>query len=68
MTANAAANGCLLTRALKTARFRRSPISASAEAHRMPGSEPHIAKSTHWRNAWLGREDSNLRMAESKSA
>jgi hypothetical protein len=33
----------------------------------MRGSAPHLAKSPNSENAWLGREDSNLRMAESKS-
>ena len=33
----------------------------------MRGSAPHMAKSPNSENAWLGREDSNLRMAESKS-
>ena len=68
--------GPLRTRKLETGRakslspdrFRRSPISAPAEARRMRGSPPRVTKSAHWRNAWLGREDSNLRMAESKSA
>ena len=48
--------------------FRRSPISAPAEARGIRGSARHAARSPNSTNAWLGREDSNLRMAESKSA
>jgi hypothetical protein len=49
-------------------RSGRSPISASAKAHGMRAFAPVTAKSHNSGNAWLGREDSNLRMAESKSA
>jgi hypothetical protein len=47
---------------------KRSPISAPAKARRMPALSGSQAKSPNSENAWLGREDSNLRMAESKSA
>ena len=48
--------------------FRRSPISTAAKAGGMRAFAPVMTKSPISGNAWLGREDSNLRMAESKSA
>src|SRR5580693_7796777 len=58
-------------RALKTAATRPVPSVSNFRVRRGPqnaGSAPHMAKSPNSENAWLGREDSNLRMAESKSA
>ena len=45
-----------------------SAVSASSKPRRTPASVGKLALSADLRNAWLGREDSNLRMAESKSA
>ena len=51
----------------KTARCQ-SPKSAPAKPHGMRAFERLAAGSRDSQYAWLGREDSNLRMAESKSA
>ena len=53
---------------LQETHSRRSPISASTKARGMRAYAPVMAKSPNSGTAWLGREDSNLRMAESKSA
>ena len=44
----------------------QSPRRQRPAEHAAPA--PHTAKAADLPNAWLGREDSNLRMAESKSA
>jgi len=43
-------------------------IGVATLHHTLRASAPVRAKSPNPGNAWLGREDSNLRMAESKSA
>ena len=45
-----------------------SAVSGRAKPRRTRASAGHAAKSADFGNGWLGREDSNLRMAESKSA